>query len=86
MHYIIFSSDPSSSRVLENRSEILYVILIVMTVVTVETVVTVMTVVTRVTVVTVAAGVTEVKRKHIVILTIKSVGVFTTKEGGGVNC
>ena len=54
-----------------------------MTVVTVKTVVTVITVVTGVTVLTVAT-VTEVK-KHIGILTIKIVVVFTTMEGG-VNC
>ena len=62
MHNIMFSSDPSSSRVLENRSTILYVTLLVMTVVTVETVVTVMTVVTGVTEVTVATEMTEVKK------------------------
>ena len=68
------SSDPSSSRVLENRSKILYVTLIVMTVVTVKTVVTVMTVVTGVTVLTVAT-VTEVL-KNIVTLTIKNCSSF----------
>ena len=73
--YHIFSSDPSSSRVLENRSKILYVTLIVMTVMTVETVVTVMTVVTGVTEVTVATGVTEVK-KNIVMLTIRNCSSF----------
>ena len=63
MHNIIFSSDPSSARVLENRSKILHVTLILLTVVTVETVVTVMTVVTGVTLVTIATGVTEVKKQ-----------------------
>ena len=63
MHNIFFSSDPSSSRVLENRNKILYVTIIVVTVVTVDTEVTVVTVVTRVAVVTVAKGVTEVKQK-----------------------
>ena len=64
MHNIIFSADPSSSRVLGNRSKMLYVTLIVVTVVTVGTVVTVVTVVTGVTVVTVATGVTEVKKTY----------------------
>ena len=76
MHNIIFSSDQSSSRVLENRSKISYVTLKGMTVVTVETVVTVMTVVTGVTVVTEATGVTEVKKLHIVMLTFKNYSSF----------
>ena len=60
VHHIIFSADPSRSRVVENRNKLLYVTLIAVTLVTVETVVTVVTVVTRVTEVTVATGVIEV--------------------------